>query len=532
MSARRAVGGLALVVALTAGCSSAASTQETDSEPQAETESQAVLNVATTANITTWDPVKSFSTEVFYLANVYEPLLWKNPPDADEEFTPALAESWESNEDGTVWTFHLREGATFHDGEPVTAEAVKASVEAAKERGGAAFIWAPLADIETPDERTVVFNLSYAAPMELIASSMYGAWIVSPQALEAGAEDENYFEDAKDAGTGPYTIAEHQPDQRVVLKRYDDYWGGWDADHYSTVVAQITPESVVQQQMLQGGEVDLATSLPLENIEDLQGDETLEVTECTTALSYLGFFNTTRPPLDDPLVRQALSYAIPYDDIIGVGAQGFGEQARGPVPAGVFPYSEDVPQYTQDLERARELLAEAGHPDGGFSLRLTYAAENQSEERFAPLIKDAFDQIGVDVEVEGVLFNQQWEQAKADPAAAQDIFLLLYWPTYSDAGADNLWSLFHSSEEPFFNLSYWNDEQFDALVDEAGTFTAPDTEKAQQMYGQAMELLVDQAPGFFLYDAVNPVVAQSAVEGLTCNPDYSFNYFFYRLAPS
>jgi peptide/nickel transport system substrate-binding protein len=523
--ARSMSAGFALIMALTgavaAGCSKSG-------DPASA--APAVLKVATTANVTTWDPVKSFSTEVFYLANVYEPLLWKNPPGAAKEYTPALAESWEASADKLTWTFHLRAGVTFHDGTPMNSAAVKASIEAAKDHGGASFIWMPLKEITAPDDKTVVMKLGYAAPMDLIASSMYGAWIVSPKALDAVKADDKYFDAGKDAGTGPYSVGEYTSGQRVVLKKFDAYWGGWPNGSYATVVNTITPESVVQQQMLTGGEADIATSLPLENIGQLREDPKLTVTDCATASSYLGFFNTAKKPLDDPRVRQALSYAIPYADIISVGAQGYGTQARGPVPAGIFPYADSTTQYTQDLEKAKSLLAAAGYADGGgLKLSLTYAAENQSEKRFAPLIKDAFAKIGVTVDVQAILFNQQWDKAKADPAKAQDIFLLLYWPTYSDAGSDNLWSLFHSSKKPFFNLSYWNDPQYDKLVDDAGTFTATDRAKAQSMYGEAMNRLADQAPGFFLYDVKAPMVAPKGVKGLTCNPDYSFNLFFHAL---
>jgi peptide/nickel transport system substrate-binding protein len=522
---RSAVASLAVAAVVVSGCSANRSTADRPAGGE-------VLNVATTAAITTWDPVASFSTEVFYLANVYEPLLWANPPGAAEPFRPALAQRWEASADKKTWTFHLRSGAVFHDGTPVDAAAVKASVLAAKERGGASFIWAPLASIDTPDAQTAVFRLKYAAPMELIASSMYGAWIVSPKALSAAAADDKYFESGIDAGSGPYTVSEYRSGQRVVLKKFDRYWGGWSGARYTTVVNQITPEAVVQQQMLQGGQVDIATSLPLENVGALRKDSRLRVTECATAQSYLGFFNTTRKPLDDVRVRRALSYAMPYADIIAIGAQGFGVQARGPVPDGVFPYSASTPQYTQDLDRARRLLAEAGHPGGGFDLKLTYAAENQSEKRFAPLIKDALAKIGVTATITPVLFNQQWEQAKGDPAKAQDIFMLLYWPTYSDAGSDNLNSLFHSSDKPYFNLSYWKNTTYDRLVDEAMALTATDRAAAAARYQQAMDLLVDQAPGFFLYDVRAPIVAPAAVQGLTCNPNYSFNLFFHTLAPA
>ena len=380
------------------------------------------------------------------------------------------------------------------------------------------------------DDLTVQFNLSYAAPLDLIASSLYGAWIVSPNAIDAAAEDENYFETGIEAGTGPYMLESYTPDQEVLLTRFDDYWGGWDdTNHYDKVLNLIVPEAVQQQQMLEGGEVDLALRIPQENYGDFADAEgyTLEVEP--SYFNYVGFFNTLREPLDNPLVRQALSYAIPYQDIIDVSTLGYGTQSRGAVPAGVWPYSEDVAQYTQDLDKARELLAEAGYPDGGFDLRLTYAAENQIEERFAPLIKDAFSDIGVNVDIEAILFSQQWEEAKTDPANAQDMFLLLYWPTYSDAGTDNLWSMFHSSEAPFFNLSYWANEEFDSLIDEAAALTVTDPEQAQALYDQAQNLMVEEAPGLFFFDTQQPYVVPDHVSGFDYNLNYPFATFYYPL---
>lgn len=498
--------------------------------PTEEVVTPRVLKVAATANITTWDPVKSFSTEALYMGNFYESLLMVNPPSAAERYTPMLAESWESSADGLTWTFKIRQGVSFHDGETVNAEAVKMSIEAAKERGGASFIWAPLESIEATDDYTVVMKLSYAAPMDLVASSLYGAWIVSPKALEAAAADENFFEKGYEAGTGPYMLESFTPDKEVLMTAFPDYWGGWDdAKHFDKVLVSIVPEAVQQQQMFDGGEVDLALSMPLENISDYKDKPGFAFYEEPSFFNYVGFFNTLRPPLDNKTVRQALSYAIPYDDIIAIGAQGYGTQSRGPVPAGVWPWSVETPQYTQDLEKAKQLLADAGFEDGGFNLRLTYAAENQSEERFAPLIKDSFAEIGVEVEIQAIQFSQQWEEAKTDPANAQDMFLLLYWPTYSDAGSDNLWSMFRSSEAPFFNLSYWVNEQFDTTLDEAIGLTVTDPEKSQQLYIDAMKLLVDEAPGIFFYDTKTVYVLPDYLQGFVYNLNYPFTFFFYPL---
>ncbi|MBN9613719.1 MAG: ABC transporter substrate-binding protein [Actinobacteria bacterium] len=495
----------------------------------------AVLSVAAAAAVTTWDPVRSLSTEALYMGNIYETLLKKNPEGAAEEFTPVLAESWEHSDDGKTWTFHLRKDATFHDGTPVNADAVKQSIEAAKAYGGASFIWAPLESIDTPDESTVVMNLSYSAPADIIAAATYGAWIVEPSALKASKDDENYFTTGKDglpidAGSGPYTLDAYTPGSKVVLKAAKDYWNKDGASHYATVDVAITPDAVTAQQMLTAGDVDLATSLPAENVQDVAKQVGGEVRKANSPFNYLAYFNTTRPPLNDVKVRQALSYAIPYQDLIEAGAYSYATQSRGPVPKGIYPYSEDVPQYSYDLDKAKQLLKESGHADG-LKLTLTYASENPSEARFVPLIKDAFAKIGVDLTVRAELFNQQWEEAKSNPKKAQDIFVVYYWPTYSDAGVDNLTSLFGYTEKPFFNLSYWNNPEYNKLLAEAAPLTGSDRPAAQAKYVEAMKLLVDQAPGAFLYDPEAIMVVPKNLEVGEFNENYPFTTFFASIRP-
>jgi len=521
---RLAALGIAAVVSLAAlsGCSPASSGTGADG---------GVLTVAASAAVTTWDPVASFSTEALYLGNIYEPLLWKNPEGSTEAFTPAIAEKWETSADGLTWTFHIRKGVTFHDGEKVDADAVVGSIEAARKRAGAAFIWAPLDTVTATDASTVVMKLKYSAPMDLVAASTYGAWIVAPKALAASASNDKYFEKGIEAGTGPFTLKDYEPGKKVVLQAYNKYWNTSKAPHYKIVDISITPDAVTAQQMLTAKEVDFATTLPLENVDSVAKQVGGEVRAANSPFNYLAYFNTTRAPLNDPKVRQALSYAVPYKDLIDVGVQGYGTQSHGPVPKGIFPYSDQVPQYKQDLDKAKALLAESGHASG-LTLNLTYASENPAEARFVPLIKDAFAKIGVTLNVTAELFNQQWEKAKADPANAQDIFVVYYWPTYSDAGSDNLNSLFHSSDKPFFNLSYWKNAEYDALVDKAGTLTGSDRAAAQATYEKAMDLLVKQAPGLFLFDAQSVTIVPKDLKVQKFNENYPFTTFFAPIAPA
>ncbi|MFD4510272.1 ABC transporter substrate-binding protein [Streptomyces sp. NPDC058457] len=492
-----------------------------------------VLTVASSADVTTLDPVASFSTEAMYLGNIYEPLLWKNPSGSAHAYSPAIATSWKKSADARTWTFTIRHGVTFHDGTRVDAQAVRSSILAAQKNGGASFIWAPLKSIDTPDSYTVVMHLKYAAAMDLIASSTYGAWIVSPKALKAAAGDKTYYNRAgTDGGTGPYRLASYHSGKELVLRRAGTYWNTAHPATYKTVDVQITSDAVTAQQMLTTGAVDFSTSFPLQNVKSYRKNPDYTVKDYTSPFNYVTFFNTRRKPLNNPLVRRALSYATPYQDIITVGAQGYGTQSHGPVPKGIFPYDSSVPQYHQDLAEAKRLLAKAGYPKGGFSLTLTYASENEAEARFVPLLKDAYAKIGVNLKVTSQRFNQQWQQAKDDPAKAQDMFVLYYWPTYSDAGSDNLYSLYRSSAKPYFNLSYWKDGSYDALIDKAGTYTASDPAKARSLYVQAEKILYAQAPGLSLYDSRAVYVVPKKLSGFEFNENYPFTVFFADLKPA
>jgi peptide/nickel transport system substrate-binding protein len=323
-------------------------------------------------------------------------------------------------------------------------------------------------------------------------------------------------------------LESYMPDQEIVLTRFEDYWGGWDENQFDKVVISIVPEQVVQAQMLEGGEVDLALALPVETLDSFRNDPNFVVYEDATLFNYVGFLNVKRPPLDDPLVRQAIAYAIPYDDVVTVGAGGLGQPARGPVPHGLWPYSDEVGQYTYDPAKAAELLAEAGYPDGGFKLVLTHAAENLTEERFAPVIKDALTDLGIEVEIRPMLWAQQWEMSKGDPAEAQDIFLLLWWPSISD-GYENLDSMFHCEEKPYFSLAYYCNPEYDALIDEALAITATDPEGAQANYVQAMNMLFEDSPALFLLDTSIFRPVPTYLEGYQYNQNYPFSTFFYPL---
>ena len=284
-----------------------------------------------------------------------------NPPGSAEPYTPCLATSWEVSDDGMTWTFNLREGVTFHDGTPFTSEDVKDSIESTLELDlGAAYMWYPVEKITTPDDYTVKIKTSYPAALDRVATAMYGAWMFS---AEAAGKDTKWWDTPNEAGTGPWMLESYAPNEETVFVRNPDYWGGWQEGQFQKVVIKYVDESATQRQMLEAGEVDFADGLALDSIPSLKENPDVKIVEIPSIQNYLMQFNTQRKPLDDVRVRQALSYALPYEDIIELGTNGYAVQSRGPTPENLYPHDPELFQYTYDVEQG-EAAARRGRLSG------------------------------------------------------------------------------------------------------------------------------------------------------------------------
>jgi len=533
-----------LILALTAtSCGAPAqptTTQPTANEEQATvapeptkakpTEEPATSNVFIYAHPTTFpdlDPAVSFSNDSAVVSNCYETLTFYNPPGSDKILSPVLATSWETNDDATEWTFHLREGVTFHDGEPFNAAAVKYSIEKTMELGmGASYIWDPVQEIKAVDDYTVKFKLSYAAPLDLIASSGYGAWIYSPKAYEEHNSD--WFNEGHCVGTGPYTIESRERGSRLVMTRNENYWGGWHKGQFDKVVFEISEDPVVLQQMIEAGTADFTYNIPPDNLAALDARDDIVVYTNPSYQNLLGLLNTQKPPLDDKLVRQALSYSFPYAQFIKGVMQGRATQARGPVPAGMWGHSDDLFQYHYDLNKAKDLLTEAGYADGGFDLLYTFATGDMDEQQLGEVWKAELAKLGINLEVRGMTWEAQWDLAKSDPQNAQDIFAFYWWPDYVSPYSF-LYNMFHSEDEILFNLGYYRNPEYDKMIDTANALSGSDRAKATELFIQAQETLVDDAAAIFFYDIANTHLARSNIKGFVDNPAYPHVVFAYQL---
>src|SRR5262245_19066153 len=170
------------------------------------------------------------------MQNMYETLTRYDSK--TQKVGPLLATKWSSSNGGKTWTFTLRKGATFHTGRPVTAQAAKAAIDRTmKLNQGAAYIWGAVKSISTPNASTLVFTLKYPAPLDLISSADYAAYIYDTKAAPAKSLPK-WFSSAHDSGTGPYMIDKYAKGQEIEvrLKSYPKYWGGWKGAHYTNVV--------------------------------------------------------------------------------------------------------------------------------------------------------------------------------------------------------------------------------------------------------------------------------------------------------
>ena len=496
-----------------------------------KTQAPSVVIYGYGSEMITLDPSTEFSNSIVVLANVYECLVKYTP----EGLKPWLATSWESNENGTVWTFHLRKGVKFHTGNTMTAEDVKWSVERTIRMGlGPAFIWDPVEKIEVVDDYTVKFYLKYPANLPLIASSAYGAYIMDSKYLSKLGDDKaiaDWLNKGHDAGTGPYTIEKYDPKTEIVLKKFPDYWGGWSDDQFDTAIIKIVPDASLREQMVVSGEIQITRDLPLDDIPKLQSNPNVVVDKTPSYQELYAFFNTKKAPLNNKLVRQALSYAVPYEEIVKYVLHGYGEVAKGPIPKGMLGYFEDLPMYTYDPEKAKKLLAEAGYPNGGFKLLLTYTQGDEAEAKVAEILKAEWKKLGIDLEIRPMNWEQQWALAKSDPQKAQDILIMYWWPTYPTP-YDFLFNMFHCEEEINFNLAYYCNEEFDKLIDEAVTLEGVNPEKAKELYRKAEEILIEDAPAVFLYNPDDIYVYNKGITGFKDNPGYPQVVFFYELHKS
>lgn len=381
---------MVMTVTLLSGCGGTEA--ETNTETSGETsgsQEDRTLIVGNSGDFVSCDPhnCSGAVTKFILNANVYERLTLAGA----DGVQPCLAYDWEANEDATEWTFYLEEGVKFHNGDIMTANDVKFSYERGAESAYASYITS-VESVEVIDEYTVKFYLKH--PYSAFPSIATVTEIMSEEWVNEVGEDQVAMQSC---GTGPYKIADWVTGEKVVLEKNDEYWGETKPSIQTIEVRTITDAST-RAASLQSGDIDLTVALSASDMESIRNDERFTVLEGQEIYCKTMYLNLSNQYLSDVRVRQAIAMAINRDEIAYVATEGLGEAALMPLHDSYgYPKVAEETVFTQDVERAKELLAEAGYPDG-FTIKLN--ANEGAYRLAAEAIQAQLAEIGITVEIQ------------------------------------------------------------------------------------------------------------------------------------
>lgn len=433
---------------------------------------------------------------------------------------PLLATEWSTADDGLTMDLTLREGVTFHDGTPLTADVVVWNFDRLLDpevnvpRRGP---YAPIESAEAVDDLHVRLHLTSPAPYMAGALTQSTAAIISPDSVDL--EGNSYENITHPVGTGPYRFESRSFGENIQVSRFDDYWG--ELPYYERVVFQIVPEATTRESLLLAGQVDMIILPPASDIPALDANPAVEVVFGPSNRTIFIVINTTKPGLDDPRVRQALNYAVDKQAIVDGILFGAADVMDAPMAASLFGYA---PQgtYQYDPERARELLAEAGVEPGELTVDFM-APTGRYVQDFpaAQAIANYLSEVGVTANVR----TMDWPTyvgTMVQPVEQNETQLhLLGWaPAFMDASQQML--QFQTSQHPPAGLatSFYSNPAVDDLIAQANSATNP--EQRADLYAQAEEIIWQDAPWIFLWVQRFPMVHSADVTNITGLPNEKF----------
>jgi len=450
---------------------------------------------------------------------------------------PGLASSWEVSEDGKTVTFHLQEGVTWHDGEPFTSADVKFTVEEVLSqvhpRGPNTF--RELASIDTPDEHTVVFNLDNPAPYMMRALSGYESPMVPKHLLEGTDIRDNDLAN-NPVGTGPFKFVEWQKGQYIRLDKNENYWREG-LPYLDRVVLRFIPDAATRTAAMERGEVHMAAFGALPNVDVVRVQELENIEVTTEGYSMINpmmllELDTTQPPLDNKLVRQAIAHAIDKQFIIDNVWFGYGKPATGAVSsnfAATGLYNPDVKQYggKDGIATANALLDEAGYPRGDDGMRFTIPHDvtpyGEEWQRLAEYLKQALGDVGIGLEIryEDVPTWLKRIYTDYDFTLNSGFFYQLADPSI---GVDRQ---YHSSQirqgTVFVNSSRYSNPEVDSLLDQAAQEADP--VRRAELYGEFQAIVAEDLPVIPIFEMEFVVVYDERFKDLIASPLGAYGNF-------
>lgn len=424
--------------------------------------------------------------------------------DEDMNIVPGLAVSWDHIDEVTT-VFNLREGVKFHNGEELKAADVVFSLNRMMTSPQVSHIVNFLDEVEAVDDYKVKVTTKTPFGALLYHLAHSASSVLNEKAVKAAGGD--YGQNP--VGTGPFKFNNWVAGDSITMDAYEDYFRG--KAKMDEVVFRNIIEGTNRVIGLETGEIDIAYGIEPIDTSSVQNHEDLVLEERESlAMEYIGF-NMTKEPFNDERIRQAISYAINKDDIIESALLKAGAAANSPLPPKVFGYSKDAKLYEHNLEKARELMKEAGYEDG-FETEI-WTNDNPVRLQISQIVQAQLKEIGINMDV----VPMEWGAYLDGSARGEHEMYILGWVTNTGDADYGLYAQFHSSSlGSAGNRSFYKNEEVDRLLDSGRA--SVDNAARIETYSKVQEILQDEAPVAPLYYKLDNVGMQKNIKGLILHP--------------
>ena len=440
------------------------------------------------------------------------------------DIEPMAAESWEISSDGREYRFKIRQGMTFSSGNPVRAEDVAYSLERTRQLGGCqgynleGGLTGNITAIEAPDSSTVIVKLKQPDPL-ILTDLTNNIGIVDKAVLEAHGgltKEGTAWLSTNAAGSGPFSLSAYDPENQIILDARKDYWSGKaGADR---LVFQIAKDPSTIEVLLNSGAADVAYDIPAQDIDRIAQNPNLKAVS-GPALTYANIgLNVAKPPLNDLRVRQALTYATPFNDIIDAFAGAYGHPLVGPIMIGQ-PFRKDLENpYPLDLAKAKQLIDEAGASNSNLTLMIKSGQSVQQE--IATVLQANWKQIGINLEIQTLGSSAFFD---ALMGLKHDMYIIEDKSANPDPGY--LLSFFVRCKDPY-NWTGYCDPQVDEWL--ASARSSLDQEQRATAYSSIADKVAHDAPYIQLFQKDQVLIAKKDVDGFVFTPESEDRYFWLK----
>jgi len=457
-----------------------------------------------------------------------EPLVeYKVMPDRSVKIVGVLAESWKGSPDAKVWTFHLRKGIKFHDNTPCNAQAAKWNFERlfALKKVPATRIppdaWPEKGGIEAVDDLTLRITLKN--PFAPFIETLVKKYMISPAAAKAHEKDNDWGQawcNENMVGTGPYLMEKWVKGQYISFNKYPAYWGGWEGKHAQRIILRYVPEAATHRLLLTKGDVDLCEKIELDDLDDVAKVRGV-VVEQHRVPRLLHLYMRQEGPFKDVRVRKAMAHAFDYGAFISGVWKGRASKPLSPLPSAVWGYAPQ-PEVKQDLSMAKKLLAEAGYPEGGFTVTIYIIPPyGWFQPREALILQANLRKLGIESKIIEIPDAGAYISTIRKPELGPAFYAWTFANAYDDP-EDNFRRSYRSDGS--LNYHGYKNPQVDELIDKGAIII--DQKERLRIYKELQKRIWEDYPAIFTAEEQWFITRRDTLHG------YDFYPFVINMSPN